>query len=36
MELDDSPKVKDLQSENRARKQIVADHALLIEASKKL
>ncbi len=36
MESDDIRKLKDLQSENQALKQIVADHALLIEASKKL
>ena len=32
----DIRKLKDLQSENQALKQIVADQALLIEASKKL
>lgn len=36
MESDDIRKRKDLQSENQALKQIVADQALLIEASKKL
>jgi len=36
MESDDLRKMKDLQSENQALKQIVADQALLIEASKKL
>jgi hypothetical protein len=36
MESDDIRKLKDLQSENQALKQIVADQALLIEASKKL
>ena len=40
MESDDIRKLKDLQSENQAEnqvlKQIVADQALLIEASKKL
>jgi hypothetical protein len=35
MESDDIRKLKDLQSENQALKQIVADQALLIEASKK-
>ncbi len=36
MESDDIRKLKDLQSENQALKQIVADQALLIEPSKKL
>jgi hypothetical protein len=36
MESDDIRKLKDLQSENQALKQIVADQALFIEASKKL
>ncbi len=36
MESDDIRKFKDLQSENQAVKQFVADQALLIEASKKL
>jgi hypothetical protein len=36
MESEDIRKLKDLQSENQALKQIVADQALLIEASKKL
>ncbi len=36
MESEDIRKFKDLQSENQALKQIVADQALLIEASKKL
>jgi putative transposase len=36
MESDVIRKLKDLQSENQALKQIVADQALLIEASKKL
>ena len=36
MESDDIRKLKDLQTENQARKQIVADQALLIKASKKL
>ena len=36
MESDDIRKLKDLQSDNQALKQIVADQALLIEASKKL
>ena len=36
MESDDIRKLKDLQSENQALKQILADQALLIEASKKL
>ena len=36
MESDDIRKLKGLQSENQALKQIVADQALLIEASKKL
>jgi putative transposase len=36
MESDDILKLKDLQSENQTLKQIVADQALLIEASKKL
>ena len=36
MESDDIRKLKDLQSENQALKQIVADQALLIDASKKL
>ena len=36
MESDDIRKLKDLQLENQALKQIVADQALLIEASKKL
>jgi putative transposase len=36
MESDDIRKLIDLQSENQALKQIVADQALLIEASKKL
>ena len=36
MESEDIHKLKDIQSENQALKQIVADQALLIEASKKL
>jgi hypothetical protein len=36
MESDDIRKLKDLQSENQALKQIVSDQALLSEASKKL
>jgi hypothetical protein len=36
MESDDIRKLNDLQSENHALKQIVADQAMLIEASKKL
>jgi hypothetical protein len=36
MESDDIQKLKDLQSDNQAVKQIVADQALLIEASKNL
>jgi putative transposase len=36
MESDDIRKLKDLQSENQALKQIVADQAQLIEAIKKL
>ena len=36
MKSEDIRKLKDLQSENQALKQIVADQALLIEASKKL
>jgi putative transposase len=36
IESDDIRKLKDLQSENQALKQIVADQALLIEAGKKL
>jgi hypothetical protein len=36
MESDDISKLKDLQSENQALKQIVADKALVIEASKNL
>jgi hypothetical protein len=36
MESDDIQKLKDLQSDNQAVKQIVADQALLIEASKQL
>ncbi len=36
MESDDIRKLKDLQSENQALEQIVADQALLIVASKKL
>ena len=35
MESEDIRKLKDLQSENQALTQIVADQALLIEASKK-
>jgi putative transposase len=36
MESDDIRKLKDLKSENQALNQIVAEQALLIEASKKL
>ena len=36
MKSDDIRRLKDLQSENQALKQIVADQALLIEASKNL